>query len=80
MQLHWNFWQLSLSVSERLQMWFMDVVTAYLYGSLDIDIYVKSSRWTKTTIEIHIQRNALDKIKKITYFMGSSNLEERGII
>ena len=32
---------ISLAVSERLEMRLMDVVTAYLYGSLDSDIYMK---------------------------------------
>ena len=30
-----------MAVSERLEMRLMDVVTAYLYGSLDSDIYMK---------------------------------------
>ena len=30
-----------LAISERLDLCLMDVVTAYLYGSLDNDIYVK---------------------------------------
>ncbi|KAL0447991.1 UNVERIFIED_CONTAM: Retrovirus-related Pol polyprotein from transposon TNT 1-94, partial [Sesamum latifolium] len=32
---------ISLSVIEQLQMQLMDVVTAYLYGSLDTDIYMR---------------------------------------
>ena len=32
---------ISLAVSERLEMRLMDIVTAYLYGSLDSDIYMK---------------------------------------
>ena len=32
---------ISLAVSENLEMRLMDVVTAYLYGSLDTDIYMK---------------------------------------
>ena len=32
---------ISLAISERLEMRLMDVVTAYLYGSLDYDIYMK---------------------------------------
>ncbi|KAL5809036.1 hypothetical protein ACOSQ3_029727 [Xanthoceras sorbifolium] len=32
---------LSMAVSEKLEMRLMDVVTAYLYGSLDSDIYMK---------------------------------------
>ena len=30
-----------LAVSEGLEMYLMDVVTAYLYGSIDSDIYIK---------------------------------------
>ena len=32
---------ISLAVSENLEMHLMDVVTAYLYGSLDNDIYMR---------------------------------------
>ena len=32
---------ISLSVSEGLDMRIMDVITAYLYGMLDYDIYMK---------------------------------------
>ena len=32
---------ISLAVSENLEMHLMDVVTAYLYGSLDSDIHMK---------------------------------------
>ncbi|KAL0284311.1 UNVERIFIED_CONTAM: Retrovirus-related Pol polyprotein from transposon RE1 [Sesamum angustifolium] len=32
---------INLSVIEQLKMQFMDVVTAYLYGSLDTDIYIR---------------------------------------
>ena len=31
---------MSLSASNNLDMYLMDVVTAYLYGSLDNDIYI----------------------------------------
>ena len=34
-------YSISLAVSEKLDMRLMDVVTAYLYGDLDIDIYMK---------------------------------------
>ena len=34
---------ISLSVSKRLDMHFMDVITAYLYGMLENDIYMKVS-------------------------------------
>ena len=33
---------ISLAVSKNLEIRLMDVVTAYLYGSLDSDIYMKS--------------------------------------
>ena len=32
---------MSLTSSKNLEMYMMDVVTAYLYGSLDSDIYMK---------------------------------------
>ena len=32
---------ISLAISEKLNMRLMDVVTAYLYGDLDTDIYMK---------------------------------------
>jgi hypothetical protein len=32
---------ISLTITENLQMRLMNVVTAYLYGSLDNDIYMK---------------------------------------
>ncbi|KAL2250260.1 UNVERIFIED_CONTAM: Retrovirus-related Pol polyprotein from transposon TNT 1-94 [Sesamum indicum] len=38
---------ISLSVIEQLQMQLMDVVTAYLYGSLDTDIYMRISEGLK---------------------------------
>ncbi|GKC11521.1 transposable element, partial [Tanacetum coccineum] len=38
---------ISLANAERLQMRLMDVVTAYLYGSLDSDIYMKISEGLK---------------------------------
>ena len=32
---------INLTVSEGLEMHLMDIVTAYLYGSIDSDIYIK---------------------------------------
>ena len=32
---------ISMAVSEKLEMRLMDVVTTYLYGSLDFDIFMK---------------------------------------
>ncbi|KAL0389428.1 UNVERIFIED_CONTAM: Copia protein [Sesamum calycinum] len=38
---------ISLSIIEQLKMQLMDVVTAYLYGSLDTDIYMRNPRRIK---------------------------------
>ncbi|CAH9096728.1 unnamed protein product, partial [Cuscuta epithymum] len=38
---------IGMSVFERLQMRLMDVVTAYLYGSLDTDVYMRIPRGFK---------------------------------
>ena len=35
------YFLISLAVSERLDMRLMDVIIAYLYGSIDNDIYMK---------------------------------------
>jgi hypothetical protein len=35
-----QYW-ISLAIQKRLSMQLMDVVTAYLYGSLDSDMYMK---------------------------------------
>ena len=39
---------ISTTISKKLEMCLMDVVTAYLYGSLDFDIYMKISKGLKT--------------------------------
>jgi hypothetical protein len=38
---------ISLAIKENLDLHLMDVVTAYLYGSLDSDIYMKLSEGFK---------------------------------
>ena len=38
---------ISMTVSKNLEMHFMDVVTVYLYGSLDFDIHMKISEGYK---------------------------------
>jgi len=40
---------IGLVVSENLNMQLMDVVTTYLYGDLDIEIYMKVSKRLKLT-------------------------------
>ena len=35
------YFLISLTVIKNLDMWLMDIVTAYLYGSLDSDIYMR---------------------------------------
>ena len=46
---------ISLIVSERLKICLMDVVTSYLYGSLDFNIYMKISKGFKM-LEAYISR------------------------
>jgi len=56
---------MSLSVSNNLDMYLMDVVTAYLYGSLDNDIYMKISEGLKLP-------EALDSSKSKDIYMWSN--------
>ena len=53
---------MSLSASNNLDMYLMDVVTAYLYGSLDNDIYMKISEGLKVP-------EALDSSKSKDIYM-----------
>ena len=49
---------ISLAVSEGLDMRLMDVVTAYLYGSLDSDIYMKMPKaLSRDMSSIKLQRS-----------------------
>ena len=50
---------ISLAVSEKLDMRLMDVVTAYLYGMLDIDILMKVSKGLKNCLKQLIINHAL---------------------
>jgi len=45
---------ISLAVSEGLEMHLTDVVTAYLYGSLDSDIFMRIPRRLKCTIHNNV--------------------------
>ena len=47
---------ISMAVSKRLEMRLMDVVTAYLYGSLDSDIFMKIPEGYKMS-EAYTPRN-----------------------
>ena len=53
---------ISLAVSEGLDMRLMDVVTAYLYGSLDSDIYMKIPEGFKM---YKTQRNVFNQAPEI---------------
>ena len=53
---------ISLAVSKNLKMRLMDVVTAYLYGSIDSDIYMKISEGFKMS-EASIQNPKSYSIK-----------------
>ncbi|KAL0453826.1 UNVERIFIED_CONTAM: Retrovirus-related Pol polyprotein from transposon TNT 1-94 [Sesamum latifolium] len=59
---------ISLSVIEQLQMQLMDVVTAYLYGSLDTDIYMKIPKGLKMpeALKSKAPSYVLHQIKKRT--------------
>ena len=62
----------SLTVSEGLKMRLMDVVTAYLYGSLDTDIYMKVPDGLKLP-ENHKPRQLLSiKLKRSLYGLKQS--------
>ena len=45
---------ISLAVSERLDMHLMDVITTYLYGSMDNDIYMKILEGFKLPDATHV--------------------------
>ena len=63
---------ISLTISNRLQMPFMDVVTAYLYGSLDTDNYMKVSEGLKL-LESHKLREIFSiKLKRSLYGLKQS--------
>lgn len=62
----------SLTVTKGLQMRLMDVVTAYLYGSLDTDIYMKVPEGLKLP-ENHKPREMLSiKLKRSLYGLKQS--------
>ncbi|XP_021729390.1 uncharacterized protein LOC110721277 [Chenopodium quinoa] len=62
----------SLTVTKGLQMRLMDVVTAYLYGSLDTDIYMKFPEGLRLP-ENHKPRQLLSiKLKRSLYGLKQS--------
>ena len=82
----------SLAVSKNLEMCLMNVVTAYLYGSLDNDIYMKipeefkmpevSSSKLKELYFIKLQRSlyALKKSERMWYNRLSKYLLKEGYV
>ena len=54
---------ISLTITENLQMRLMDVVTAYLYGSLDNDIYMKVPEGLKMPEALKSKPRAMYSIK-----------------
>ena len=54
---------ISLVAKENLDMRLMDVVTAYLYGSLDDDIYMKIPEGYKMPKHIILQSRSMYSIK-----------------
>ena len=56
---------ISLVIFEKLEMHLMDIVTSYLYGSLDLDIYMKIPEGFKLPLCMHSPQLILNKIAKI---------------
>ena len=52
-----------LVVSEGLDMWLMDVVIAYLYGSIDTNVYMKISEGFKLPEVINSKPRSMYLIK-----------------
>ena len=65
---------ISLVVSEKLDMQLMDIVTAYLYGDLDMKIYMKvHERLTLTGSNISKPRNTLSiRLRRSLYGLKQS--------
>ena len=64
---------ISMVVSENLDMRLMDAVTAYLYGSLDFDIYMKIHKGLKMP-EAYTPRNLYSiKLQKSLYGLKQSS-------
>ena len=58
----------SLVVSEKLDMQLMDVVTAYLYGDLDSEIYMKvpdDITLPKSTFEKHVRGIGMRRLSSL---------------
>ena len=71
---------ISLSVSEGLDMRLMDVITAYLYGMLENDIYMKVLEGFQLSQVNTSQLRNMYSIKFRQSLYGLNNLEECGII
>ena len=54
---------ISLAVSEGLDMHLMDVITTYLYGSIDNDIYMKVPKGFKLPKANNIKPHSMYSIK-----------------
>ena len=63
---------ISMAISKRLQMHLMDVVTVYLYGSLDSDIHMKIFEGYKM-LEVYTPRNLFSiKLQRSLYGLKQS--------
>ena len=64
---------ISMAVSKRLEMRLMDVVTVYLYGSLDFDIHMKILEGYKM-LEAYTPRNLFSiKLQRSLYELKQSD-------
>jgi hypothetical protein len=85
-----TFWYLiSMAASMNLQMKLMDVVTAYLYGSLDAEIYMKVPEEIiipkpekRNMYSVKLQRSlyVLKQYERMWYNHLSDFLEEKGFL
>ena len=80
---------ISFSVRHSLQMHLMDVVTAYLYGPIDTDIYMNQpdglpvsdrSTFRKPIVKLHRALYGLKQAGRLWYHYLSGYLTERGFV
>ena len=60
---------MSLTASKNLKMHLMDVVTAYLYGSLDNDIYMKLPEGLKMSGALKEKSREICSVSYIDHYM-----------
>ena len=69
-----------LAVSEGLDMRLLDVVTTYLYGYIDTNVYMKILEIFKSPEVMNSKSQSMYSIKLQRYLYGLKSLVECGII